>query len=299
MNLVEKCLYGGSGLTQRIHQRPACPACGAKSRRVVDRKWFHTLNECAGCGLRYRYPRESAGVMKRFYQSKYRQSGLTTDLPSTSELAQLLENSFRGTRQDASRVIKLFGLLGISPGSTILDFGASWGYTTWQLSNAGYRSTAFEISQPRAEYAKRLGLVVETDLSSVGGDFDAVFSSHVLEHVPNPLETLNKMAELTRPGGHVIAFTPNGSADAQKENPLAYHAHWGKVHPVLLTTRFCKGLNQFSSIHVSSSDLFREVDFESDKHFKNPTQQFQELLLVAFKAASTGQSQGRCDPVAT
>ncbi len=116
---------------------------------MVDRKGFHTLNECDQCALRYRYPAETPQQMERFYQSAYEQKGLTTDLPSAAELKVLMETRFQGTVRDVAYILRILDLLDIKRGKSVLDFGASWGYYTWQLQQAGYRAEGFEISKPR------------------------------------------------------------------------------------------------------------------------------------------------------
>lgn len=256
MGLLSKIGYLASGLTNRVGGARKCPACSETAARVVDRKFFHTLNECQNCSLCYRYPVETPEQMERFYQSAYQQKGITTDLPTDAELANYKTTKFKNSGKDATRIICLLEKLGLTRGARVLDFGASWGYISWQLREAGYEVEAFEISRPRAEFARKLGLEIKTSLAEVPGLFDVVFSSHVLEHVPNPLESLRQMAERLKPGGVVVAFTPNGSPEAQKDDPRRYRSQWGFVHPVLLTAKFVHECGLFSRVICASSDEF-------------------------------------------
>jgi 2-polyprenyl-3-methyl-5-hydroxy-6-metoxy-1,4-benzoquinol methylase len=98
-----------------------------------------------------------------------------------------------------------------------------------------------------------LGVEIATQLPAEGESFDAVYSCHVLEHVPNPDQAIKDQLALVRPGGLVIAHTPNGSPAVRRANPAAFHRVWGKVHPVLLTEAFV--LRRFGSLtHYVSSD---------------------------------------------
>lgn len=55
--------YLVSGLTRRFTTDLRCPACGGTRGEQVARKLFHTLHECADCGLVHRYPTESSSEM--------------------------------------------------------------------------------------------------------------------------------------------------------------------------------------------------------------------------------------------
>jgi 2-polyprenyl-3-methyl-5-hydroxy-6-metoxy-1,4-benzoquinol methylase len=81
----------------------------------------------------------------------------------------------------------------------------------------------------------------------------------VLEHVPNPLQTLNKMLTWVKPGGMVVAQTPNGSRDFRAASPGAFHRLWGRVHPFLLTAEFVKRNFGHLPGYVSSNDRLEEL----------------------------------------
>lgn len=233
--------YVAGGLLKRVGRRRACPSCGCTAARRVDRKGFHGLYACAGCALRYRWPYETAQQMARFYQKGYRQAGLTTDLPDENALKQLLQRRFRGSEKDFSRVVELLGtVLSIAEGSRVLDFGANWGYGVWQLRSAGFDAVGYELSAPRAAFSSRLGVEVFTDWAAVEnrGPFDVVFSSHVLEHTPDPAAALRQQARMVASGGLLIGYFPNGSETFRRTDPAAFHRLWGRVHPVMLAEDF-------------------------------------------------------------
>lgn len=231
--------------------RKRCPACKTASSLVLDRKWLFTaLRRCPNCDLLYRTPITTSEENRRFYQHEYKQ-GSTTDCPSESELADLLEKKFSNTERDYGPYISLIKSIGLPKGARILDYGCSWGYGSWQLTNSGYDVTAFEISEPRALYAKtKLGVKVFVRWEEINeGDFDLFFSSHVLEHVPSPLETFQLAKGKLRPGGLFLAFTPNGSAEYRVNTPVAWRKLWGLVHPNFLDAHFYR--KHFPSVILS------------------------------------------------
>ncbi|MCF6354846.1 MAG: class I SAM-dependent methyltransferase [Candidatus Polarisedimenticolaceae bacterium] len=208
----------------------------------MDRKGFHDLLCCNGCELLYRWPYETPEEMALFYQRCYQQAGLTTDLPDAAALERLIASGFRGSAKDFSHVIQLLKVLTVPSGARILDFGANWGYGVWQFQQAGFSATGYELSNPRASYSKNLGVEVFTDWSKIEdrAPFDVVFSSHVLEHTPDPALALRQQLEIVSPGGWLIAFFPNGSNAFQRADPAAFHRLWGRVHPVMLNENFIR-----------------------------------------------------------
>lgn len=167
---------------------------------------------------------------------------MTTDLPDAATLETLMRAGFRGSSKDFSRVVELLRALAIKPGARILDFGTNWGYGVWQFREAGFDAMGYELSQPRAAYSVHLGVEVLTDWSQVvqHGPFNVVFSSHVLEHTPDPAEALRRQREVLAPGGLVIAYVPNGSSQFIEADPSAFHKLWGQVHPVMLDEVFIR-----------------------------------------------------------
>jgi 2-polyprenyl-3-methyl-5-hydroxy-6-metoxy-1,4-benzoquinol methylase len=178
--------------------------------------------------------------MQEFYDEGYVEPGITTELPDDAALAQLVASEFKGSAKDFSYHIAMLRALGVHSSARLLDFGANWGYASWQFMRAGWEVQSFEISRPRAAYGRKLGLHPVTSLSDVVPPFDVVFSCHVLEHVPNPRETLEQMLRLVRPGGLVVALTPNGSKSFRTSHRPDFQQLWGQVHPVLLTDAFVK-----------------------------------------------------------
>jgi 2-polyprenyl-3-methyl-5-hydroxy-6-metoxy-1,4-benzoquinol methylase len=206
---------------------------------VVDRKWWVTaLRECAQCFLLFRTPTTSTAENRKFYEYAYRQ-GFTTELPTLADLQELKRTLFKGTEKDYSAILSLLASLGLRAGDRVFDFGCSWGYGSWQLRQAGYDVASYEISALRARYAaEHLGVHLSDVSAEPAGTYDAFFSSHVIEHVPNPREMVENGMRLLRPGGLFVALTPNGTHAFRKANPAAWSKLWGQVHPQLITERW-------------------------------------------------------------
>lgn len=225
-------------------ERFRCPSCSSRKSEFVKRKLLVTaLVRCLDCRLLYRVPTDDPGRNFDFYQNDY-SVGFTTDLPDKEKLQALTAAKFAGTERSYAERITLLQALGVKPPSRVFEYGASWGYGAWQFADAGYSVVGFEISQPRARYAREmLNVSIHDKLEAVAGggqgaqSFDVFFSSHVLEHVPSVAESIEWARRLIRPGGLFVAFTPNGSFERMRRRP-EYHKQWGDVHGSMLDDEF-------------------------------------------------------------
>ncbi len=222
-----------------------CPSCQSKKHLLIDRKYLVSrLFECKDCGLYFRHPLESAAANRDFYQSDYQQNdGVTTFLPeeggNLEELKDIISKNPENPK-NALRIKQIFDLLyPENRNLSVVDYGASWGYISWQLKSYGFKVQSYEISRPRAQYGNsHLGLDIQTDEKKLRGDNDIFFSSHVIEHVPAVSKMLGLAAGLTRPDGFIVTLCPNGSPEFRQKDPVGFHHVWGKVHPNYLNASF-------------------------------------------------------------
>lgn len=240
MVTFQRIQYASWGLLGRVSGMwGRCPACGGAVAETVQRKdIFFALCRCADCSLLFRTPGDRPTRNAAFYQEEY-QEGYTTSCPDADILARLIQTGFAGSDRDMTLRLQVLRSLGVKPGAKILDFGASWGYGTWQMRAAGYDASGYEISRPRARFAReKLQVIVHDELDAICGGFDIIFSSHVLEHVPSPRKAVEDCMARLRPGGLFVAFTPNGALARLRSDPKSFRAHWGRVHPCLLDEVF-------------------------------------------------------------
>jgi SAM-dependent methyltransferase len=256
----------------------SCPACEHTNTTALTRKALVTrLYECRRCQLRFRVPKESSQSSEAFYQHSYHQ-GPTTDCPTLSELEHLTSTGFRNSDKDFAVYIQVLRALGMKSGDVILDYGSSWGYGSWQLRQAGCRVYSFEISAPRAQYAREhLGCKVLESPNSCPEKVDFVFSAHVIEHLPNPNSLWQVARELVKPTGTFVMFMPNGEPTIE-EYP-GYQEKWGQVHPLLLCE---KALASMATAHGFSGIAYSSpYDFDAIENQKAGVLYGDELLYVA------------------
>jgi len=166
---------------------------------------------------------------------------MTTHLPSHAELGRMISGGFTGTEKDYSQRIAVLKSLRTVAGGRLLDFGASWGYGTWQFRQAGFDAVGFETSKPRARFGREhLKLPLFDTIESVGAEYDVIFCAHVIEHMPRPSELFYIARHRLRKGGLLVAFMPNGTVRRLAIDRTLYNHSWGRLHPAYIDEEFCR-----------------------------------------------------------
>jgi 2-polyprenyl-6-hydroxyphenyl methylase / 3-demethylubiquinone-9 3-methyltransferase len=111
------------------------------------------------------------------------------------------------------------------PHSKIVDVGCGGGILSEALAKEGAQVTGIDLSELSIEaaksHAKGQGLNIDYRYESVedlaakqAGQFDAVTCMEMLEHVPDPNQTIAACAKLLKPGGHAYFSTINRTPKA-------------------------------------------------------------------------------------
>lgn len=99
-------------------------------------------------------------------------------------------------------------------GGRILDVGCGCGIFLYYLKRHGWQTFGVEMNHTAAARAKEaFGIEVFPgelrDAPFEPDSFDVVQMNHVIEHCPEPLDELRRMARLLKPGGSLFIGTPN------------------------------------------------------------------------------------------
>ncbi|MDZ8225840.1 MULTISPECIES: class I SAM-dependent methyltransferase [unclassified Nostoc] len=91
------------------------------------------------------------------------------------------------------------------------EIGCSWGYLLYNLQSFGYSAKGFELSKTTAEVgSKQLGIkIIPGFFEAQDKQFDVLILRHVLEHVPNPQDLLEKIYASIKKDGLFILEGPN------------------------------------------------------------------------------------------
>lgn len=123
--------------------------------------------------------------------------------------------------------------------SHLLDFGCGLGQNIYYLPDA----TGVDISKFGVEFCKSKGINATNDLDSIPNEsFDIVFSSHVLEHHPNPKQMLADMHSKLKKGSKLILVIPyetHGNAKFELDlNQHLFMWNFQNINNLLLLSGF-------------------------------------------------------------
>jgi SAM-dependent methyltransferase len=97
----------------------------------------------------------------------------------------------------------------ISPHSQVMDFGAGMGTLSMLLKKKfGCPIITVEIDSSNVAILEDLGFKNFKNIEEIDYKFDLIFSSNVLEHIENDVQTVQKLRDKIKPGGYLYLYLP-------------------------------------------------------------------------------------------
>jgi len=171
----------------------------SSSRRVAG---YLPIVRCARCGLLMTSPRDDEATLGRIYSELTDRSGEQED------------EAGRRNRADELALVKRYAL----PPGRLLDVGCGAGLFVCAAQKAGWEATGVDPSAwavarglercPGVRF--RAGLLSEVDFPA--GSFEVVTLWNVLEHLPRPAETLDRIRSWLTRDGWLFLSLPNADS---------------------------------------------------------------------------------------
>jgi 2-polyprenyl-3-methyl-5-hydroxy-6-metoxy-1,4-benzoquinol methylase len=194
--------------TNEARQEVSCVACGGSQTKNQFSKNDFTYVQCVACGTLFQSPRPTIGSFESFYrQSKSSRYWAEVFFPAIAEIRR--EKIFRPR---VERLRSLCETKNINV-KCLIDVGAGFGIflDEWRKCFPKAQLLAIEPSASLAQEcrSKKLEVVEEIVENVVGHDnsADLVVCFEVLEHTYDPLDFLQVLKRLVRPGGYVFVST--------------------------------------------------------------------------------------------
>lgn len=209
---------------------PTCFACGSSGAILYDDlrdnlfsapgAW--SLRRCTAphCGLLWLDPRPLAEDLPIAYQDYYthgdrKRSAAFEFAKRVFHLSMDAVLSVAGIPAERRRSELMF--TDDSAPATLLDVGCGHGIFLTAMAKRGWAVTGVDFDPVAVDTARREhGLDVHVGtvdtIAATGLTFDVVTASHVVEHVPDPVQFLSACRQVLRPRGRVVLKTPNAES---------------------------------------------------------------------------------------
>jgi 2-polyprenyl-3-methyl-5-hydroxy-6-metoxy-1,4-benzoquinol methylase len=191
----------------------SCNVCGADAFQSLAAVGEWNIGKCTRCGLIYLNPApffeatpEFSTISKSFQYTRYMHEKITPQIYA-------YENA-----QFRSQLQEIFRLTGKAfPAMRYLEVGCGSGASVRAATDLGWKATGIDIDP------ELIGTGIEqhgadlrcTPLQLGGfdaGSFDFIRLRDVIEHLPDPYESLLEIQRLLRPGGIALFVAPNEGA---------------------------------------------------------------------------------------
>jgi len=188
-----------------------CNLCGSEKQSVFDfvESFGFALiyYQCERCGLVFQSAEQSQAGDPAFYAETYRKIYQNSEMPTPKDL-------WVQEKRAAHLVMLVRKVLPESP-KRLLDIGASTGTLLAAFQKAfGSQAVGVEPGDAYRAHAEGRGLAMVGSLEQLFEQkperFDLVSLIHVMEHLPEPVETLRRIRkELLSPDGLLLVEVPN------------------------------------------------------------------------------------------
>jgi 2-polyprenyl-3-methyl-5-hydroxy-6-metoxy-1,4-benzoquinol methylase len=217
--------------------RPSCPLCNSVDHRSLyrgrDDRYGHPdeypINYCPSCDLAYLGRIVTAESTKTLYAEHY---------PHTCVKAGYFWNSHWSRRLARWLDGNINPMQCVKPTDTVLDVGCGPGVLLMQARSIGAAAMGLEIDPAAVAAAQSRDLEVELSTvedfaQTTNRRFTKVILNQVIEHVPNPMATLEACRSLLRPRGRIVMTTVVYGSWLQRRTGtqwigwhVPYHIHW-------------------------------------------------------------------------
>jgi 2-polyprenyl-3-methyl-5-hydroxy-6-metoxy-1,4-benzoquinol methylase len=190
--MTTPCSYCGTGSELLFRSRDY-------NRNVTRDRFDHYL--CPSCGLIFIYPIPSN--LGDYYPRTYY---------SVPESTGALD---AGTAHERYKIEIIQRHV---PRGRLLEIGPSLGCFAYLAKQSGFETEAIEMDSRCSEFLNRVaGIPTVNSSHTVGAlesldPFDVVALWHVIEHLPDPWETLEAISAKLKPGGILVLAAPNPDA---------------------------------------------------------------------------------------
>jgi SAM-dependent methyltransferase len=265
--------------------QPLCELCGSAGElrypdlqdRHFDAPGTWTELQCPRCQLIWLNPKPTAADLPALYADYYTHGepdersvfvqAILCGVPAaTQDYADMVSDPWV---RRLGRAFSLFGPLremgmrgtmGLSrdAGISLLDFGCGDGAFLRHMRSLGWTVSGVEQDPRAAEVARQLigqesiHTSIDDARAKAPDGYDVITLSHVIEHLLDPIGTLQECASALRPGGKLVITTPNTESRGHRY----FQRNWLHLDPPRHITLYNPG---------TLTDLARRAGFKVER----------------------------------
>jgi len=185
-----------------------CPVCEQTSHKDLYKLDNGKLITCKNCQLAFYVPRPTSEELADFYDQQSYREDYTQSIMSSQDFT-------KNRYQELKRIIAKYHPDLLKQNSkSFLDIGCGLGNLLQFAIADGWQITGTELSPIAADQAdkKIRNHILVGDISALDlpeNSFDLITIYHVIEHLIDPILTLEKLQKLLKPDGILFIETPN------------------------------------------------------------------------------------------
>ncbi len=187
-----------------------CPLCGGKNSRLLEQFGYqhrYSYRRCSDCQVAFQSPRPTydQGFVETAYEVYSTSNDFYWKNGQLTEQGKIVATEFKHILEEIKEIVGRKGKL--------LEIGCNTGFFLKIAKDENWEPIGVEISNTMAEVARR-----QFEVQALAGDwvqqkyphsFDAIYCSHVIEHIPDPRSWMKQFRAVLNPGGVVCLSVPN------------------------------------------------------------------------------------------
>jgi SAM-dependent methyltransferase len=190
-------------------EKVPCPFCGSDEYSIYERfgsELQFTYVLCRHCTLVYHSPRPKYD--QHFIDSAYASYYQFSETIKLDQNAEVLHSSVNMFRDEVGNLLKYDKIR-----SNVLDIGSAMGTFLFAAKPYYKKAIGLDVSAQMAAYVeKNVGVSVYLQQFNeffYDEKFSLIHMSHVIEHIPNPVEWLQKAGSMLEEEGILVINVPN------------------------------------------------------------------------------------------
>jgi predicted SAM-dependent methyltransferase/ribosomal protein L37AE/L43A len=250
-----------------------CPSCAKETCPIVyGRKYEVPIVICEHCGFTFSH----RAFIPNFY-AKYENPNWTM----YSEEKMLEEHQRDFSKTELTRVE--YVLPYIKSGKW-LDIGGSFGYTALAAMGNGFEASVLEVNPQHIKYGKLCrpeitwiqSITIPNEI--LDEYYDVVSMCHVLEHIPEPKESIQNVDRILKKSGYLYIEVPNWGSILRKIKKMNWYYLGDKSHINHFDINTLRNLVESVGFKFKKYEYQRSFSVNEIQVWKEPVKKFVSKL---------------------